>query len=205
MGEDPAKKQESEPLTRSFIAVAIPEGIKNQLSGLQSKLKRAGAEVKWTRPQGIHITLRFLGYMTGPELEKVKEALAETAKSFAPFEVEVKGSGTFPERKRPRVVWVGLSKGDPELTGLFQKLEQELVKRDLGEADRPFKGHLTLGRVKTGKNLNMLVEYLAREGDQSFGAFEAKSICLVKSQLHPEGAVYTVLKEEFFTREAKGK
>jgi len=193
------KKEEREPLTRSFIAVAIPDGIKNQLSGLQSKLKRAGADVKWTRPDGIHITLRFLGYLKDEEVAKTQEALAATAKNFAPFEVEVKGAGKFPERGRPRVLWVGLSKGEKELETVFARLEQELIARGLGQADRPFKGHLTLGRVRTGKNTNILVEYLDKEGMQSFGSFEAKSICLFRSQLNPQGAIYTVLKEELFT------
>lgn len=194
-----------ESLTRSFIAVAIPEGIKNQLSGLQSKLKRAGADVKWTRPNSIHITLRFLGYMTDEGLAKTNEAMAEAVKHFSPFEVEVEGSGTFPEHGRPRVVWVGLKKGEPELMDIFKKLEQELISRGLGEADKPFKGHLTLGRVRTGKNIEKLVEYLEKEGGKSFGAFTAGSICLFRSQLHPEGAIYTVLKEHFFAGEAGGK
>ena len=199
------ENENKESLTRCFIAVAIPEGIKNQLSGLQSKLKHARADVKWTRPNSIHITLRFLGYMTDDGLAKTNEAMAETVKNFAPFEVEVKGSGTFPERGRPRVIWVGLKKGEPELTDIFKKLEQELIKRGLGEADKPFKGHLTLGRIKTGKNIEKLVEYLEKEGGISFGAFEAGSICLFRSQLHPEGAIYTVLKEHVFRGEAGGK
>jgi len=196
---------ESESLTRSFIAVSIPEAIKNQLAGLQSRLKRADADVKWTRPEGIHITLRFLGYLHEQDLEKVKEALRASAKDFSPFETEIKGSGSFPERGRPRVIWVGLSKGEKELKEIFARLEQELIKRGLGSADRPFRGHLTLGRVRTGKNINKLVEYLQKESAKSFGAYSAESICLFKSQLHPQGAIYTALKEEFFGREAKGE
>jgi len=185
-------------LTRAFIAVAIPDGIKNQLAGLQSKLKRADADVKWTRPHGIHITLRFMGWLNTDDLEKTKLAITNVAREFSPFDVEVKGSGTFPERGRPRVVWTGISQGEKELQAVAARLDQELIKNGLGAADKPFRGHLTLGRVKTGKNINKLVEYLEKEGTISFGAFPAKSICLFKSDLRPEGAIYTVLREEFF-------
>lgn len=190
---------EAQPgLTRAFIAVSIPDGIKNQLAGLQSKLKRAGADVKWTRPHGIHITLRFMGYLSKDDLEKTGQAVATAAGEFSAFEVEVKGSGTFPERGRPRVIWTGISQGERELQSVAARLEQELIKTGLGGADKPFRGHLTLGRVKTGKNLNILVEYLQKEGMIAFGAFQAKSICLVKSELRPDGAIYTVLREELF-------
>ena len=185
-------------LTRAFIAIAIPDGIKNQLAGLQSKLKRADADVKWTRPHGIHITLRFMGWLNNDDLEKTKLAITNVAREFSPFDVEVKGSGTFPERGRPRVVWTGISHGEKELQAVAARLDQELIKNDLGPADRPFRGHLTLGRVKTGKNINKLVEYLEKEGTISFGAFSANSICLFKSDLRPDGAIYTVLREEFF-------
>jgi len=185
-------------LTRAFIAIAIPDGIKNQMAGLQSKLKRADADVKWTRPHGIHITLRFMGWLNTDDLEKTKLAIANVAKEFSEFDVEVKGSGTFPERGRPRVIWTGISQGEKELQAVASRLDQELIKSGLGPADRPFRGHLTLGRVKSGKNINKLVEYLEKEGTISFGAFPAKSICLFKSDLRPDGAIYTVLREEFF-------
>jgi len=192
------KNSEHESLTRSFIAVAIPEGIKNQLAGIQSRLKRAAAEVKWTRPGGIHITLRFLGYLTDESIAKVKAAMAAVGREFSAFTVEIKGAGTFPERGRPRVIWAGMSQGEKELQAVFARLEQELIARGLGEADKPFRGHLTLGRVKTGKNIDKLVEYLGKESGKSLGAFEAQGICLFKSQLHPEGAIYTVLQEQLF-------
>jgi RNA 2',3'-cyclic 3'-phosphodiesterase len=195
---DERVEQAQQGLTRAFIAVAIPDGIKNQLAGLQSKLKRADADVKWTRPHGIHITLRFMGWLNKDDLEKTKQAVTTVAREFSPFDVEVKGSGTFPERGRPRVVWVGISEGEKGLQQVAARLDQELIKTGLGAADKPFRGHLTLGRVKTGKNLNKLVEYLDKEGAVSFGAFSANSICLFKSELRPEGAIYTVLREEFF-------
>jgi len=192
------KYNEQESLTRAFVAVAIPEGIKNQLAGIQSRLKRAAAEVKWTRPEGIHLTLRFLGYLSDDAIAKVRDAMAVVGREFSAFTVEIKGSGTFPERGRPRVIWAGISQGEKELQAVFARLEQELIARGLGEADKPFRGHLTLGRVKTGKNVDKLVEYLQRETGKSFGAFEVRGICLFRSQLHPEGAVYTVLQEQLF-------
>ena len=181
---------------RSFIAVAIPEAMKEELGRLESRLKRSDADIKWVQPGSIHITLRFLGYLDAEQLKLTKEALAAVAAQFRPFPIEAKGWGTFPENQRPRVIWAGLTRGKEELTAIFSSLEQELISRGLGEADRPFAGHLTIGRVKSGKKLDSLLEYLRKENDKTWGAFEAGSICLFQSQLHPSGAVYTALREE---------
>jgi RNA 2',3'-cyclic 3'-phosphodiesterase len=185
-------------LVRSFIAVEIPEAIRNQLAGFQSKLKRSDADIKWVRPASMHLTLRFLGGLNQAELEQAAEAVSRTAKLFKPFIVEVKGFGTFPERGRPRVVWSGISQGGDRLKEIFGKLELELVDRGLGEADKPFSPHLTLGRTRSGKNINMLVEYLSKKTPKSFGSFEVRDICLFRSQLRREGAIYTVLKKAEF-------
>lgn len=184
---------------RSFIAISIPEEIKQKLREVQARLKRAEAMVKWTRPEGIHITLRFLGNISIEEVKQAGEAIAQVAQKFSPFAIEAKGFGTFPERARPRVIWVGLTQGVKELKAIFEELEKELLNRGLGKADRALSPHLTLGRIKTGKNLNKLLEYLKAEPEISYGIFEAKSICLYRSQLRPEGAIYTVLREEFFS------
>ncbi len=184
---------------RAFIAVEIPEGVKAELGRFEARLKMAGADVKWVRPESMHITLRFMGYLSKEQVRLAEEAVVISAEKFTPFQIEVQGLGTFPENKRPRVIWAGLSRGAKELSEVFQSLEQELILRDLGEADRPFAGHLTLGRVKTGKNLDNLLEYLNKEGSRNFGGFEVKNICLYQSRLHPTGAVYTVLKEGALT------
>ena len=189
---------------RSFIAVPIPGEVKAELGKFQSRLQKTGADVKWVRPESMHITLRFLGGLTPAEIKLAGEAVLAVAQKFAPFTIEVKGFGTFPERKRPRVIWAGLTQGAEELTGIFQSLEEELLLRDLGEADRPFAGHLTIGRVKTGKKLNNLLEYLTKEGDQNFGIYEAKTICLFQSRLHPSGAVYTMLREGVLAGKTRG-
>jgi len=193
------EKEMKPELIRSFIAISIPEEIKQKLAELQARLKKADAMVKWTRAQGIHITLRFLGNVSVEEIKEAGEAISQVARQFSPFLVEANGFGTFPERGRPRVIWVGLNQGVSQLKAIFEELDKELINRGLGKADRAFSPHLTLGRIKTGKNLNKLLEYLKAEPEKAYGIFEAKSICLFRSQLRPEGAIYTLLREEFFS------
>lgn len=190
---------------RSFIAVSIPEQIKSEIGRFQEHLKRTGADVKWVRPESMHITLRFLGNLSPEEIELAGEAVCVVAEKFSPVQVEIKGFGSFPERKRPRVIWAGLTRGEDELKEIFQSLEQELISRGLGEADRGFAGHLTIGRVKTGKKLEYLLEYLNKESERSFGIFEAKTICLFQSQLKPQGAIYTALRQAVLGGRSEGK
>jgi len=193
------EKELSPELIRSFIAISIPEEIKQKLSEVQARLKKADAMVKWTRPEGIHITLRFLGNLSVEEIKLAEDALAIVAQRFSRFSIEAKGFGVFPERGRPRVIWVGLTQGVSQLKAIFEELEKELMNKGLGKADRAFSPHLTLGRIKTGKNLNKLLEYLKAEQEVAYGIFQAKTICLFRSQLRPEGAIYTLLREEFFS------
>lgn len=200
-----ANNSEPEKLIRSFIAVPIPAELKTELGRFQEKLKRIGADVKWVRPESMHLTLRFMGNLTLSEIQLAGEAVFQVAKKFAPFSVELKGFGTFPPGRRPRVLWIGLAQGEKELKEIFQNLEQELISRGLGEADKPFAGHLTLGRIKTSKKLDFILEYFKKEAEKSFGVFEAKTICLFQSQLHPEGAIYTALREEVLAGRSGGE
>jgi len=190
-----SKKKNSSSKIRSFIAINLPEELKESLGEFQARLKKAQADVKWVRPASLHITLRFLGYLSPEEVEKASKALEKVAQIFSPFTIQLEDYGTFPERGRPRVIWVGISQGKDQLAQISQQLEKELKKFNFPPADKPFAPHLTLGRIKTGKNLNKLIEYLDKEGKRIYGKFPAKSIILYKSELRPEGARYSVIKQ----------
>jgi len=189
------KKKNSSPKIRSFIAISLPEELKESLGEFQARLKKAQADVKWVRPASLHITLRFLGYLTPEEVEKAGKALEKVAQKFSPFTIQLEGYGTFPERGRPRVIWTGITLGKDQLAQISQQLEKCLDDFGFPPADKPFSPHLTLGRIKTGKNLNNLIEYLNKEGNKIYGKFLAKSIILFKSELRPEGARYSVIKQ----------
>ena len=188
-------EEESGAGLRAFIACGISEAVRDRVRELRERLCRLEAEVKWARPESMHLTLRFLGNIGPDQVDLIDQALAGAVAGVKPVSIEVRGFGLFPSEKRPRVIWLGLSRGGPELAALFERLERELIARGLGPADKPFSPHLTLGRVKSPRGLERALKALAREAEQSFGGFVADRVILFQSRLRPEGALYTPLRE----------
>lgn len=179
---------------RTFIAIEIPELVKSELVKLQAELRRTGAEVNWSNPESIHLTLRFLGETEERRLEEVKQLCANIAAEFQPFTLQVKDTGCFPNFRQPRVLWIGLA-GEMEIAAQLQKrLEDGATALGFRQEDKPFKPHLTIGRLKSGKNVKPLVAKadMYRLPELSF---EVSEIALFKSELLPAGARYTVLEK----------
>jgi 2'-5' RNA ligase len=188
--------QPEQAMIRAFIAAPISAGVRERMGELLAKLRRTEAGVRWSRPDSIHLTLRFLGNIFESQVETVGEAMAEAVMGIGPVKVEVCGFGTFPENRRPRVFWLGLTRGARELTEIFDDLERALIARGLGPADKKFSPHLTLGRVKTGERLNQAIRVMLSEAKGSFGEYTINRIILFQSRLNPAGAEYTVLREQ---------
>jgi RNA 2',3'-cyclic 3'-phosphodiesterase len=178
---------------RAFIAAEISDEVRARVGELLTKLKRTEAEVKWVRPASMHLTLRFLGNIFPDQVELIDAAMNEAVAGMAPVAVEVEGAGVFPNPDRPRVLWLGLSRGGPELTALAERLNAALSARGFGPADRPFAPHLTLGRVKTPRNLRPALKTLEAEAARSFGGYTAGRVILFESELNRAGAKYTEL------------
>ncbi|MBL8191636.1 MAG: RNA 2',3'-cyclic phosphodiesterase [Acidobacteria bacterium] len=175
---------------RTFIAIEIPAAIKTELTKLQAELRRTGADVGWTNPNNIHLTLRFLGEIEEVRLTELKRLCAEIATQFQPFTLRLKDTGCFPNFKQPRVLWVGLAGEISIAQELQQRLEAGLTALGFDPEDKPFKPHLTIGRVKSGKNIRQLVAKsdMYPLPELSFAVGE---IVVLKSELHPAGARYT--------------
>ncbi len=186
---------ESKKTVRAFIACSLDEATKESIRELTARLKKIDSGIKWVRPEAMHLTLRFLGNMDKDDVELAGEAMEETAAGLSPVQVVVAGHGTFPPGKKPRVVWLGLKKGGDELYSIYERLEESLQAKGLGPADKAFKPHLTLGRVKSPKGVNRMLKELEEVGDRVIGEFTAGEITLFKSELRPSGAVYTELKK----------
>src|SRR5262245_25862699 len=105
---------------RTFIAIEIPSEIKSALAALQNELRRAGAEVSWTRPENIHLTLKFLGEVDERRIGEVEKVCVDSAAEFRPFALSLSATGVFPNSRQPRALWVGLS-GDVEKTDAMQR------------------------------------------------------------------------------------
>jgi 2'-5' RNA ligase len=183
---------------RTFIAIPLPGEIKDSLSRLQGHLKLANADVSWVQRQNIHLTLKFLGEIDEPKANLVKDTLEHIAHTIRPFTIRLLTLGAFPRAASPRIIWVGVDIGEAEVTALAQSIEQALSEKGFIREERPFSSHITLGRVRSGKNRGELTKHI-EELNQKFNKekteFTVKVITFFKSTLTPNGPVYEPLKE----------
>jgi len=182
---------------RLFVAIGIPETIKKRLRGLQEELKSVGTDVKWTDPGGVHLTLKFLGGVEFDRTRDIVQVLEDIGKCFSPFQVGVGGTGAFPSPRRPRVLWVGIEK-EKTLWDLQRSIEEDLQALGFQKEDRTFSPHLTLGRIRNPKLNAGLTAQLQKLGFEP-ETFPADRMVLMRSELKPQGAVYTPVKEIYFT------
>lgn len=141
---------------RSFIAFDLDnQAILSRLSEVQDTLVNTGASLNLVKPQNIHMTVRFLGNVDLSMVDAVYEEMKQV--SFAPFEVEIRGLGAFPNLHYVRVIWAGIQKGANELEDVFDQLEPRLRKLGFKPDPKGFSPHLTIARVRTGENKAELV------------------------------------------------
>ncbi len=180
-------------LPRSFIAIESSEKAQKSLKIIQSELEGTGADLKTVKPENIHSTLRFLGNISEDKLEDVKKALEDT-KKLGPFKIEIQGLGIFPSPSFIRVIWAGVSEGSEKMKQLREKINQSLKKINFPSEDKDFIPHFTIARVKSGKAKDKLGSIVERESETSFGKARVEEIKLKKSELTPEGPIYSDLK-----------
>jgi 2'-5' RNA ligase len=180
-------------IIRTFIAVEIPEKIISSIARVQEGIKNYGFKIRWVRPESIHLTLKFLGNIEAADTENVGRAVFRASKEYTPLSLQVKGIGVFPGIKRPRVVWVGITGQLETLFGLQKTLDKNLEAIGFPKEKRPFKGHLTLGRIKKKIDTNTFIEALDTFGNFETETFTADRVVLFKSELKASGAVYTKL------------
>jgi 2'-5' RNA ligase len=180
---------------RVFLAMDLPEELKEQLVAIQTRLKHHLEGVRWVRPEGIHVTLKFFGNIFDKDIDRIAEVVAPLAKDTRVVALTGEGVGAFPRLERPRVLWLRV-KGDVErLVGLQGAIETKLEEYGYKKETRRFSPHLTLGRAKSSRGMIIGVsEAVARGDTYSAGSFVSEGLTLFKSDLTPGGAVYTALK-----------
>ena len=180
---------------RAFVAIDLPDSVRSSLAAAQQKFKSYGFRVKWVRPQSIHLTLKFLGNIDVAQTDAVVGAMTQAAKGCAALALAPSGMGVFPNARRARVIWVGIGGQLDQLKNLQRALEAQLADLGFPRESRPFKGHLTLGRVKGKIAAHRLQAALDDLGNFEAGSFEVNQIILFKSQLQSSGAVYSRVKQ----------
>ncbi|MGB9842688.1 MAG: RNA 2',3'-cyclic phosphodiesterase [Candidatus Bathyarchaeales archaeon] len=179
---------------RSFIAFDIEsDAVLSRVSAAQSLLARTGADLKLVEPKNIHITLRFLGNITSVMIEKVFEEMKRI--QFTPFNVQINGIGVFPDLRYPRVVWAGITEGSDQLKSIFSQLEPRLRGLGFAPDSKGFSPHLTIARVRSGRNKAQLAKFITENANYDFGSVVANCLRLKKSDLTPKGPIYSTLKE----------
>ncbi len=179
---------------RSFFSFDIEDQvIVRRLAEVQGMLANTGANLKLVKPQNIHLTVRFLGNISPPMVDAIHEEMKQL--SFAPFDVELRGLGAFPKLTYPRVVWAGIKKGARELVNVFEQLEPRLRGLGFKPDTKGFSPHLTIARVRTGRNKAQLIKIVRELQDYDFGTIKAECLRLKKSVLTPKGPIYTTLRE----------
>ena len=186
-------------MVRLFLAINLPEHLKKRLAYLQQELARSGADVRWVRPEGIHLTLKFFGEVSEEMIDRLAQTTKEVVQksSQGPMRFTLKGLGTFPSGSRPRVVWVGLEGDLKRLSLLQHALEKAFEKLGFEREKRAFVPHLTLGRVKSNRKVRHLLQEIQRHQDEAYSQpqeVEVKELILYQSILKPSGAVYLPLK-----------
>lgn len=178
---------------RAFVAVPLPVGLVSVLTRTQRRLS-TDLTASWTRPEAMHLTLHFLGEVEVAVAERIGASLRAACARIPAFAVQARHLGTFPNPRRPRVLWAGIADGAPLIT-----LQRTLVEplRDCGlELDsRPYRPHLTLARFRKPlrrQHLSFLASIL-RDEQRDFGSVPVEEVRLYRSELLPDGARYTVL------------
>jgi 2'-5' RNA ligase len=173
---------------RAFIAIDLPADIHAALERQQQVFRRFAHDARWTRPEGIHLTLKFLGEVAEERVKTVSDALASLGE-FEKFPVEVRGFGFFPSDRRPRVFWAGVA-SPPALGQLASRVEAAMEKLGFPREQRDFNPHLTLARFKEPRPQPELAARVEEQKELSLGRFEAAEFFLYESKLSPQGAAY---------------
>lgn len=181
---------------RLFIAVAIPDNIREYLAESCEKLKKTGGDAKWVEEENIHLTLKFLGATEEAKIPLVSRAIETACSGIAGFTAALESIGGFPSLTAPRVLWASLKDPEGYFSKIASRLEDNLVKLGFEKENRTFKNHMTLARVRSQRNrLSLVQSALDLQKNIKPMSFFADNVTLFESKLSPKGPTYLVVKK----------
>lgn len=176
---------------RAFIAIPLNREVYAELALLQRRLGRSGAGLRWVKPSNIHLTLKFLGSIDDKQLLRIISSLTNALKPHKSFFISLSGIGLFPDRNRPRIIWVGIKKGKEECVCLQKDIENSISNLGIEKENRAFSPHLTIGRVIFKGNKPALVNLIEKERGFSLKAeVPVNMMVLFQSILTSKGPIY---------------
>lgn len=180
-------------MIRAFLAAELPQNVVQYIENTALQLRFPGNDIKWVNPKSIHLTLKFLGHIEEKLIEPIVSIASEIVGGQKPLELEAGQVGAFPNPRNPRVIWVGISGETERLCIVQRQIEVAFSALGFAEEKRPFRPHLTLGRIRPGKKVQNLESRIHDMEKVCSGPFFVTEIILYQSVLRPEGAVYTSL------------
>jgi 2'-5' RNA ligase len=176
---------------RLFVALDVPDAVRQSLGALTAKLRAIYPDAKWVRLEGVHVTLKFIGEVPDAQVEQIRAAL-EAVEAHGPIELHFRGLGFFPSPQRPRVFWAGIEAG-AELSRMAADIENRLERLGIPREKRDFHPHLTLARFESTRGVDRLRAAISEAGSADFGSVTADAFHLYQSVLKRSGAEYTRL------------
>ena len=191
-------------MIRSFLAIELSEGLKGTVAEYIRELEKVPSRIKWVSPLQTHLTLKFFGSIAQETIEDISRILSPVLSTYPRFYLTLKGLGAFPNLFRPRVIWLSLGGETKILQGLHQIIEQALVPLGIPNEDRPFQGHLTLGRNKENQVNEKLYRRLSEHSKEETSPFDVEELILFRSNLKPNGPEYHKLKTFSLSKGERG-
>jgi len=180
------------PKFRGFIAIDIE--VSSKIVEIENEIKKTAANVKLVKPGNIHLTLKFLGDTNEGLIDEIEKIMKESVEGIEPFNIQLKGTGVFPNPNYIKVIWIGIQNGE-QIIPIAQKIDEKISKLGFKKEKRMFSPHLTIGRVKSAKNKDKLIKIIDKYRDVQFSDLKVESLKLKRSELTPKGPIYTTLKE----------
>lgn len=178
---------------RTFVAIELPPDIRDALQRIINRLKSSAGEVRWVKADLIHLTLKFLGDVEEGRIPDIAGCIERCVSGFSSFPLAVRGLGAFPGESSPQVIWIAAADETGSLAGLQRSIEAGLAHVGFAKEKRPFSPHLTLGRLRSPRGKEAARRGLAELQQADCGSFRADGVSLIKSDLTPNGPIYTVL------------
>ena len=181
-------------MIRAFLAIDPSPEVLKRIVDMQTILKKEIPHgVRWVNPDGIHLTLKFLGNIFPSNRDSIRSLLPDIVGAHRSFTLSAGRIGVFPGISKPRVIWIGIGGESRELFTLQQDIEDILETAGFAREDRPFRAHLTLGRIKDPRTLRGIEAAIVQGRSFDAGSFPADKVLFIKSDLTPAGAIYTNL------------
>ena len=186
---------------RVFVAIELPPNLRKRIINHIDRLRSTMPEVRasWSRVDNLHLTLKFLGDIPVADIEKLSAAASIAASRLQPFEIVVAGSGAFPPKCQPRVLWIGIDDPSAKLTELQRALGEECDANRFAREPRPFHPHLTIARIRKPHGSRQLAE-LHKEIGFNREAIDVSESVVIRSELHREGSRHTVISRHSLSR-----